>query len=153
VRAIPSTILPLITLEGEYDERRTPKFPGLSLIRSPSTHLNPALTNHRSKQERKACMTQDPESFSPSRPLRHHGVWGWPAILGARRYSSIHSVRQNFTSKAPPASLPPLDPIKGQAGDSTKRGGRRTKNKKSVTLPPYKINISSNLLCTLIFSL
>jgi hypothetical protein len=60
--------------------------------------------------------------FSPSHPLRHHGVRGWPAILGERRYSGLYSARQNFTPKAPPASLPPLDPIKGQAGDSTKGG-------------------------------
>jgi hypothetical protein len=38
--------------------------------------------------------------FSPSHPLRHPSVRGWPAILGARRYSGLHSARQNFTSKA-----------------------------------------------------
>jgi hypothetical protein len=54
-----------------------------------------------------------PRVFSLSHPLRHQGVRGWPAILRARRYSSLHSDQQNFTSKAPPASLPPLDPIKG----------------------------------------
>jgi hypothetical protein len=37
---------------------------------------------------------------------------------------TLHSARQNFTSKASPVSLPPLDPIKGQAGDSTKGEGK-----------------------------
>jgi hypothetical protein len=72
--------------------------------------------------------------FLPSHPLRHHGVRGWPAILGARRYSGLHSARQNFTSKAPPASLPPLDPIKGQAGDSTK--GEATTDKQKASHHP-----------------
>jgi hypothetical protein len=63
VRTILGTILPLITLEGEYDEYRTPRFQGLGLIRSPSTHLDPTSTNWWSKQECKACVTQDPESF------------------------------------------------------------------------------------------
>jgi hypothetical protein len=63
--------------------------------------------------------------FLPSHPLRHHGVRGWPAILGARHYSGLYSARQNFTSKAPPVSLPPLDPIKGQAGDSTGGDGQQ----------------------------
>jgi hypothetical protein len=33
---------------------------------------------------------------------RYHGVRGWPAILGARRYSGLHNALQNFTSKASP---------------------------------------------------
>jgi hypothetical protein len=46
--------------------------------------------------------------FLQSHPLRHHGVRGWLPILKARRYTNLHSNRQNFTSKAPPVSLPPL---------------------------------------------
>jgi hypothetical protein len=38
------TISPLITLEGEYDEYRTPRFWGFGHIRSPSTHLDPTST-------------------------------------------------------------------------------------------------------------
>jgi hypothetical protein len=123
VLAIPSTIPPLITLEGEYDECRTLKFPRLGLIRSPSTHLNPSSTRPRSTagQTRKQDLHDTgPEVFSLSHPLCHLGVQGWPAIFRARRYSGLHSARQNFTSKSSSASLPPLDPIKGQAGDSTK---------------------------------
>jgi hypothetical protein len=136
--AIPGIVPPLIPLEAEYDEYRTPKFPGLSLIHSPSTHLDPSSTWPRptASQTRKQGLHDTGSGvFSPSHPLRHHGVRGWPAILGARRYSGLHSARQNFTSKAPLASLSPLDPIKGQAGDSTKGGGQR-KNKKPVTISP-----------------
>jgi hypothetical protein len=46
-------------LEGEYDEYRTPKFLGLVLIHSPSTHLDPALTWPRpttGQQRGEACM-------------------------------------------------------------------------------------------------
>jgi hypothetical protein len=101
-----------------------PKFPGLGLIHSPSTHLDPASTNHRSTKEQGPHATR-PGVLSPSHPLRHHGVQGWPAIPGARRFSGFHSARQNFTSKAPPASLSSLDPIKGKAGDSTKKRRKR----------------------------
>jgi hypothetical protein len=122
---MPSTILPLIILEGKYDEYRTPKFLGLGLIHSPSTHLDLSSTRPQptTGQTRKQGLHDTGSGvFSPSHPLRHHGVRGWPAILGARRYNGLYSARQNFTSKAPLASLPPLDPIKGQTGDSTKGG-------------------------------
>jgi hypothetical protein len=82
------------------------------------------LTNRQSIRKQGRCAI-GPGVFSPSHPLRHHGVRGWPAILRARRYNGLYSARQNFTSKAPPVSLPPLDPIKGQAGDSTKGGEDR----------------------------
>jgi hypothetical protein len=54
-----STIPPLITLEGEYDEYRTPKFLGPAL----SIHSRPGLDQTPIKQESKARMPQDPESF------------------------------------------------------------------------------------------
>jgi hypothetical protein len=69
--------------------------------------LDPAST-HRRSTRKKGRRDTGPGVFSPSHPLRYHGVQGWPAILGAHRYSNLHSDRQNFTSKAPPASLPPL---------------------------------------------
>jgi hypothetical protein len=140
------TVPPLVPLEAKHDECRTLKFPGLGLIHSPSTHLDPASTNRRSTKEQGPHATRL-GVFSPSHPLRHHDVQGWPAIPGARRYSSFHSARQNFTSKAPPASLPSLDPIKGKAGDSTSEA--RGHKAKQVITPPQKINISNNLLCTL----
>jgi hypothetical protein len=98
----------------------------------PRLVLDPASTNRRSNKE--ARLT-GPGVFSPSHPLRHHGVRGWPAILGARHYNGLYSARQNFTSKASLESLPPLDPIKEQAGDSTK-GGDNGQAKKPVTIPP-----------------
>jgi hypothetical protein len=131
---MPSTIPPLIILEGEYDEYRTPKFPGLGLIHSPSTHLDPSSTRPRSTagQTRKQGLRATGSGvFSPSHPLRYHGVRGWPTILRACRYSGLHSARQNFTSKALPASLPPLDPIKGLTRDSTKGGWMTDKQKTS----------------------
>jgi hypothetical protein len=79
-------------------------------IDPPRPVLNSASTNHRSNKE--ARLT-GPRVFSPSHPLHHHGVRGWPAILRARRYSGLYNARQNFTSKAPSVSLHPLDLIKG----------------------------------------
>jgi hypothetical protein len=65
----------------------------------PRPGLNPALTNRRSTKKQGLHAT-GPGISSPSHPLHHHGVQGWPAISGARRYSGFHSARQNFTSKA-----------------------------------------------------
>jgi hypothetical protein len=76
-------------------------------IDPPQPVLDPSST-HRRSTRKKGRHNIGPEVFSPSHPLRHHGVQGWPAILGARRYSHLHRDRQNFTSKTPPASLPPL---------------------------------------------
>jgi hypothetical protein len=73
----------------------------------PRPGLDPASTHRRStgKKDRRDTGLG---VFSPSHSLRHHGVQGWPTIPGACRYSHLHRDRQNFTSKAPPASLPPL---------------------------------------------
>jgi hypothetical protein len=148
---MPGTVPPLIPLEAKHDKCHTPKFPGLGLIHSPSTHLDPASTNRRPTKEQGLHATR-PGAFSPSHPLRHHGVQGWPAIPGARRYSSFHSARQNFTSKAPLASLPSLDPIKGKAGDSMK-GGTQGKTSHHPTVedqhhkksPLYSLSLSLSL--------
>jgi hypothetical protein len=87
---------PLITLEGGYDKDRTPRSRGLGLIHPSSTRprpsLDPASTHHRSTKKKGRCGT-GLGVFSPSRPLRHHGVRRWPAILGARRYSHLHRDR------------------------------------------------------------
>jgi hypothetical protein len=77
-----------------------------ALSTRPRPSLDPASTYHRSAG-RKGRRSTGLRVFSPSCPLRHHGVQGWPAIPGARRYAHLHRDRQNFTSEAP-ASLPPL---------------------------------------------
>jgi hypothetical protein len=69
--------------------------------------LDPSSTHRRSTRKKGRRDTRL-GVFSPSHPLRHHGVQRWLAILGARRYNHLHRDRQNFTSKAPPASLPLL---------------------------------------------
>jgi hypothetical protein len=66
IRAMPGTVPPLIPLEAEYDKCRTPKIPGLGLILSPSTHLDPASTQPwptAGQQRSKACTPQGPGSF------------------------------------------------------------------------------------------
>jgi hypothetical protein len=133
-------------LEVEYDEYRTLKFSGLGLIHLPSTHLDPSSTRPRpitGQTRKQGSHDIGPGVFSPSHPLRHHGVQGWLAILETCRYSDLYNTRQNFTSKAPPASLPPLDPIKGQVGDSTKGGGRRTTKSQS---PSYRRRSTSQAI-------
>jgi hypothetical protein len=127
---MPSTIPPLIPLEAEYDEYRTLKFPGLGLIHSPSTHLDPSSTLPQptaGQQRSKACMPQDPGPF-------HRLILYVTMVSGDGRPFSKHVATAASTAldktsllRHPPASLPPLDPIKGQAGDSTK-GGQTSKN-------------------------
>jgi hypothetical protein len=118
----------------------------------PRPDLDPASTYHR-LAGRKGRRGTGLGVFSPSRPLRHHGVRGWLAIPGARRYNHLYRDRQNFTSRLP--GVPAFSyPIKGQAGALQGQTDRQTKNnEKPVSIPPKKINISSNLPCTLIFPL
>jgi hypothetical protein len=78
--------------------RRVP-YPAIPGTRPYPLTLDPASTNRRSRMQ--GLHDTGLRVFSPSHPLRHYGVQGWPVILGACRYSSLHSVRQNFTSKAP----------------------------------------------------
>jgi hypothetical protein len=91
--------------------------------------------------------------FSPSHPLRHHGVQGWPAIPRARRYSHLYRDRQNFTSKATRRPCLLLPYKRAGKGSTTGDEQRTTDNEKPISISPKKINISSNLLCTLIFPL
>jgi hypothetical protein len=85
-----------------------------ALSTCPRPSLDLASTYHRSAGRKGRCST-GLRVFSPSHPLCHHSVQGWPAIPRACRYSHFHRDRQNFTSKAPdvPASS---YPIKGHAG-------------------------------------
>jgi hypothetical protein len=75
-----------------------PEIPGARPYPIP---VDPASTHRRSTKKQGLHATGS-GVFSPSQPLRHRGVRGWPAILGARRYSDFHSTRQNFTSNASP---------------------------------------------------
>jgi hypothetical protein len=126
-----------------------------ALSARPRPDLDPASTYHRSAG-RKGRRGIGLEVFSPSRPLCHHGVRGWPTIPGACRYSHLYRDRQNFTSRHPGVPTSSY-PIKGQAGALQGRGTkgeqRTIDNEKPVSMPLKKINISSNLLCTLIFPL
>jgi hypothetical protein len=84
--AIPGTVPPLIPLEAEYDENRTPEFSGLGLIHSPSTHLDPSSTRPRptaGQQGSKAYVPQDPESF-------HHLILYVTMVSGDGRPFSGH---------------------------------------------------------------
>jgi hypothetical protein len=91
-----------------------------ALSTHPQPSLDPASTYHWS-EGRKGRGDIGLEVFSPSRPLRHHGVRGWPAIPRARRYSHLYRDRQNFTSRLPGVSASSY-PIKGQA--RALQGGR-----------------------------
>jgi hypothetical protein len=94
----------------------------LALFTHPRPGLDPASTYHQSVG-RKGRRGIGLEVFSPSHPLRHHGVRGWPAIPGARRYSHLYKDRQNFTSRLPrcPGLLLPY---KRAGQGSTRREGR-----------------------------
>jgi hypothetical protein len=122
---------PLTPLEGEYNEYRALKFPGLGLIHSPSTHLDLAMTRPRpstGQQRGEAYMPQDLGSF-------HHLILYVTMVSGDGRPFSEHVATAAPTAldktsllRHPPSSLPHLDPIKGQAGDSTKRRTRKNES-------------------------
>jgi hypothetical protein len=130
---MPGTVPPLIPLEAEYDKCRTPKFPELGLIHSPSTHLDPASTRPRptaGQQRSKACTPQDPGSFHRLIlyvTMVSRDGWPFPEHVATAASTALDKIS---LLRHPPASLPPLDPIKGKAGDSTK-GGRTRQTKSS----------------------
>jgi hypothetical protein len=104
IRTIPCTIL----LLREDTTRTVPHDLGDSAL---SIHPRPVLdlaSTHCRSTRKKGRRGTGLRVFSPSHPLRHHGIQGWPAIPGAHRYSHLHRDQQNFTSKVPPVSLPPL---------------------------------------------
>jgi hypothetical protein len=123
------TVPPLIPLEAEYDECRTPKSPGLGLIHSPSTHLDPARPT-AGQQRSKVCIPRDLGSF-------HRLIFYVTMVSGDGRPFSEHiaiaaptALDKTSPLRHPPSSLPPLDPIKGQAG-TLRRGGRKKKKNQS----------------------
>jgi hypothetical protein len=107
------------------------------------------------QQGRKADMAQDSESF-------HRLVLYVTMVSGDGRSFPGHVATATSTGidKTSPQRHPGVPassyPIKGQAG--ALQGGkteeqRTTDDEKPVSIPPKKINISSNLLCTLTFPL
>jgi hypothetical protein len=81
-----------------------------------------------------------------------------PGMAGHSRGTSLQPPPQGSTKlhlKGTPGVPASSYPIKGQAG--ALQGGadeqRTTYNEKPVSIPPKKINISSNLLCNLTFPL
>jgi hypothetical protein len=121
-----------------------------ALSARPQPSLDPASTYHWSVG-RKGRRGTGLRVFSPSRPLRHHGVRGWPVIPGARRYSHLYRDRQNFTSRLPWRPYHLL-PYKRTSQGST-RGTNEKSQKPGTSKQRQKINISSNLPCTLTFPL
>jgi hypothetical protein len=92
----------------------------------PRPVLDPTSTNRRSTRKQGPHATGS-GGFSLSHPLRH-------LVFGDDRPFSEHvattaSTALNKTSllRHPLVSLPPLDPIKGQAGDSMKGGWKKQK--------------------------
>jgi hypothetical protein len=152
--------LPSITLEGGYDKARLPQSRGFDLIRPTLTLPRPGLDAPHSSTEREGRHGTALRVISPSRPLRRHGVRGWPAIPMARRHSHSYRDRQNVTSGLP-GVLASSYPIKGQAGalqrtEKTANNRPHTSPKPSAKhskAPHTEINISSNHLCTLFSSL
>jgi hypothetical protein len=120
-----------VTLEKGYDKARIPQSQGFGLIRPASTRPRPSLDAQRSSTGKKGRHGTVLRVISLSHPQRHHGVQGWPAIPGTRRYSHSYRDRQNITSRLPGA-LASSYPIKGQArtlqGDTNSRQDTSPKN-------------------------
>jgi hypothetical protein len=108
-----------------------PKIPGTRpypfSVDPPRPVLDLASTNHQSTRKQGLHATRS-GGFSPSHPLRHHGVRRWPAILGARRYSGFNSARQNFTSKPSPGVSASSWPYKRAGRGLYERGTEKAKN-------------------------
>jgi hypothetical protein len=148
-----------VTLEVGYDKARTPQSRGFGLIHLVSTQPRPNLDAQRSSTEKGGRHGTALRVISPSHPLRHHDVWGWPAIPRARRHSHSYRDRQNVTSGLP-GVLASSYPIKGQAG-ALQRGRRqkitdhtRVQNQVPSTLRlPTQRSTSQAIIFVLFFSL
>jgi hypothetical protein len=99
------------------------------LVDPPRPGLDPASSNYQSTKKQGLHATGS-GFFSLSHPLRHHGVRGWPTILGIRRYNDFHNTRQNFISKASPDVSASSRPYK-RAGMGLCEGGQIRRNKSS----------------------
>jgi hypothetical protein len=104
----------LVTLEGGYDKSPYTATRGFGLIRSASTRPRPSLDAQHASTGKRGRYGTALRVISASRPLRHHGIQGWPSIPRARRYSHLNRDRQNIISRLP-VVLASSRPIKGQA--------------------------------------
>jgi hypothetical protein len=115
-----------------------------------SVHCRPTSTRPRPGLDQptvKACVTQDSESF-------HRLILYVTMVSRDGRPFSGHVAIDKTSPQRHPRYPCLLLPYKRQAGDSTKRERGTTDDKKKTSLHPTKeINISSNILCTLTFSL
>jgi hypothetical protein len=129
---MPSTIPPLIPSRENTTSivPRNSRDSALSIPRRPtSTRPRPTA----GQQGSKTCMPPDPESF-------HCLILYVTMVSGDGRPFSGHVTTAASTAldktsllRHPSASLPPLDLIKGQAGDSTK-GDRQAKTSQHPTV-------------------
>jgi hypothetical protein len=144
-----------VTLERGYDKACIPRSRGFSLIRPASTRPRPSLDAQHSSTGKKGRRGTVFRVISPSHPRRHHGVQGWPAIPGARRYSHSYRDRQNITSRLP-GVLASSYPIKGHVrtlqGDTDSRQDTSPKPSASNPRLPTQRSTSQAITCTL-FSL
>jgi hypothetical protein len=150
------TILPPITLEGGYDKDRTPRSRGFGLIHPSSTWPRPSLDLSSVSREKRPTWHRTRGLFTVSSST---SPW-CPGMAGHSQGTSLQppphgSTKLHFKGTRRPCLLLPYK----RAGQGSKKGEvradeeRTTDNEKPVSIPPKKINISSNLLCTLIFPL
>jgi hypothetical protein len=138
----------LVTLEGGYDKARIPRSRGFGLIRSPSTQPRPGLDAQHGSTGKEGRYGTVLRVVSPSHPLRHHSIQGWPSIPRARRHSHLHRDRQNIISRLP-VILAASRPIKGGTPGDPKE--RNNNPRLALQGSHTEINISSNHLCTFLF--
>jgi hypothetical protein len=88
-------------------------YPTISRIRPYPPVVNPSSTRPRPSLDPPPVSREERQRgtglrvFSPSRPQRHHGVQGCPAIPRARCYSHIYRIDKT-SPQGTPASRPPL---------------------------------------------
>jgi hypothetical protein len=115
-----------------------PAIPGTrpysSIIDPPRPILDPASTHERSKQECKACVTQDPESFH--RLILYVAMVsrdGWPF---SRHIATTASTAIDKTSPQRHPRCPCLLLPYKRAGRRLYKGGRTTDDEKPFFIPP-----------------
>jgi hypothetical protein len=115
IRTIPGTILPLITLEGEYDKDRTLRSRGLGLIHPSSTWPRPSLDPPSVNKEERPMCHRTRSLFTVSSST---SPW-CPGMANHSRGTSLQPPPQRSTKlhlKGTPGIPASSYPIKGQAG-------------------------------------